>query len=265
MARQERPRRPERRFASLGGDGSPSRAGAGPQPRCAPADVSGTVDALVAKSTVESAARPRLRGRLHQIAFLVAVPAGVLVILGAHPAAARTAAVVYACGLVGLYGVSSSYHRLVHSARARFWMSRLDHSMIYIFIAASVTPFGLVVLRGPWALTLLVAVWAGAVGGVALKMVRMERSAKVGFAMYLILGWSVVAALPQLVHALPATELVLLICGGLLYSAGAVILAIHRPDPVPAVFGYHEVWHTMVVAASGCQYLVIRSVLAASH
>jgi len=144
-------------------------------------------------------------------------------------------------------------------------MRRLDHSMIYVFIAASVTPFALVVLRGPWGLMLLVGVWAGALGGVALKMMRTEPSAKVGFALYLILGWSVAAALPELVRALAPAEVALLIGGGLLYSAGAVILAIHRPDPLPAVFGYHEVWHTMVVVASGCQYLVIRSVLAASR
>jgi hemolysin III len=223
------------------------------------------VNPLTAKDPDQSASRPRLRGRLHQIAFLVAVPAGVAVIVSARHATARTAAVIYACGLAGLYGISSSYHRLARSPRARYWMCRLDHSMIYVFIAASFTPFGLVVLRGPWALTLLVGVWAGAMVGVALKLVRMEPSAKVGFALYLILGWSVVAALPQVVRALPPAELALLIGGGLLYSAGAVILATHRPDPVPAVFGYHEVWHAMVVAASGCQYLVIRSVLAASR
>jgi hypothetical protein len=102
------------------------------------------VEPLTPESAVQAAARPRLRGRLHQIAFLVAVPAGVAVIIDAHPAAARTAAVIYACGLAGLYGISSSYHRLVRSPRARYWMSRLDHSMIYVFIAASVTPFGLV-------------------------------------------------------------------------------------------------------------------------
>jgi hemolysin III len=209
--------------------------------------------------------KPRLRGRLHQLAFLVAIPAGIWVVAGAHPAAARTAAAVYACGLVGLYGISAAYHRLARSERARYWMSRADHSMIYVFIAASYTPFGLVVLHGPWSVTVLIGVWAGALGGVALKMVRMERAAKLGFAMYLILGWSAVVALPQLAHNLTLGQMVLLVAGGVLYSGGAVILAAHRPDPFPAVFGYHEVWHTFVVAASGCQYLVIRSVLATAR
>lgn len=209
--------------------------------------------------------KPRLRGRLHQLAFLVAIPAGAWVIAGAHPAAARTAAVVYACGLVGLYGISSSYHLLARSERARYWMRRADHSMIYVFIAASITPFCLVVLHGPWAVAVLIGFWTGATGGVVLKMLRLEKAPKLGFAMYLLLGWSAVVALPQLAHRLTAGEMMLLIAGGLLYSGGAIILAGRRPDPVPAVFGYHEVWHTFVVAASGCQFLVIRSVLAAAH
>lgn len=215
--------------------------------------------------TFPASLKPRLRGRLHQLAFLVAIPAGVWVITGAHPAAARTAAVVYACGLVGLYGISSSYHLLAHSERARYWMRRADHSMIYIFIAASITPFCLVVLHGAWAILVLIGFWTGAIGGVVLKMMRLEKAPKLGFAMYLVLGWSAVVALPQIAHGLTAREMVLLMGGGLLYSVGALILACRRPDPVPAVFGYHEVWHTLVVAASGCQFLVIRSVLAAAH
>lgn len=216
-------------------------------------------------TTFPASLKPRLRGRLHQLAFLVAIPAGVWVIVGAHPAAARTAAVVYACGLIGLYGVSSGYHLLAHSERARYWMRRADHSMIFVFIAASITPFCLVVLHGSLAIAVLIGVWAGAAGGVVLKLMRLEKSPKLGFAMYLLLGWSALVALPQIAHSLTGGELVLLVSGGVLYSGGAIILAGHRPDPVPAVFGYHELWHTFVVAASGCQFLVIRSVLAGSH
>jgi len=208
---------------------------------------------------------PRLRGRLHQLAFIAAIPAGAVVIFGAHPAAARTAAIVYACALAGLYGISSSYHRLARSPRARYWMQRLDHSMIYLFIAASYTPFGLVVLHGPWAITLLVAVWAGALCGVLLSMLRLDKSAKLGFAMYLILGWALVVAAPGMVSGLSLTDLVLVILGGVVYTIGAIILATKWPDPSPATFGYHEVWHTLVVAATGLQYVAIRSVLAAAH
>jgi hemolysin III len=210
-------------------------------------------------------APPRLRGRLHQLAFLAAIPAGIVVIVSAHPAAARTAAIVYACGLAGLYGISASYHRLARSVRARYWMQRVDHSMIYVFIAASYTPFGLVVLHGPWAITLLVAVWAGASAGVLLAMLRLDRAAKVGFAMYLVLGWAVAAAAPMLIRRVSVVDMVLLLIGGILYTVGAVILATRWPDPKPAFFGYHEVWHTMVVAATGVQYVAIRSVLAAAR
>ena len=209
--------------------------------------------------------RPRFRGRLHQLAFVAAIPAGVAVVLSAKPATARVAAIVYAVALVGLYGISASYHRLARTPRARTIMQRLDHSMIYIFIAASYTPFALLVLHGPWAISILVAVWVGALAGVLMKMLRLERTAKLSYAMYLILGWAIVAALPEMIHGLSTMDMLLLIVGGLLYSLGAIVLAVRRPDPLPSVFGYHEVWHTMVVAAAGCHYLIIRSVIAAAH
>jgi hemolysin III len=208
---------------------------------------------------------PRLRGRLHQLAFLAAIPGAVAVILVAHPARARVAAAIYGVALMGLYGISSSYHRLARSPRARYWMKRLDHSMIYVFIAASYTPFGLLLLKGPWGIAILATVWAGAFIGVALKMLRLERTSTIGFVMYLALGWAMVAALPELIHGLSALDLALLFAGGLLYTVGAIVLACRRPDPLPKVFGYHEVWHTMVVAAAGCHYLIIRSLLAGAH
>jgi hemolysin III len=196
---------------------------------------------------------------------VAAIPAGVFVVLSAHPAAARTAAIIYACGLAGLYGISSSYHRLARSPRARYWMRRLDHSMIYVFIAASCTPFALVALHGAWAISVLVAVWAGAVAGVVLKMLRLERSAKLGFTMYLVLGWAMVVATPAMLHRVSAVDMLLVLLGGIAYTVGAVILATGWPDPVPSIFGYHEVWHTLVVAATGLQYVAIRSVLATAH
>ena len=213
----------------------------------------------------DPAARPLFRGRLHQLAFVVAIPAGIAVVLSAKPVHARVAATVYAVALVGLYGISASYHRLARTPRARTIMQRLDHSMIYIFIAASYTPFALLVLHGPWAISILVAVWVGALAGVLLKMLRLEGTAKLSYVMYLMLGWAIVAALPEMIHGLSTADLALLIVGGLLYSLGAAVLAFRRPDPLPTIFGYHEVWHTMVVAAAGCHYLIIRSVVAAAH
>jgi hemolysin III len=219
----------------------------------------------VARPAAAVAVRPRLRGRLHQVAFLAAIPLGIALIASAGPAAALVAAIVYAVALLGLYGISSSYHLFAHSPRARYWMQRLDHSMIYVFIAASYTPFALLVVKGSLGIILLAAIWAGAVAGVLLKMLRLERSTAVGFTMYLALGWVAVAALPAMIHRLSAVDIGLLFAGGLLYTVGAVVLACRKPDPLPRFFGYHEVWHTMVVAAAGCHYLIIRSVVAAAH
>jgi hemolysin III len=214
---------------------------------------------------VEAALTPRLRGRLHQLAFLVAIPAGLFLVVVARPGVARAAAIIYAVALAGLYGISSSYHRFAKSPRARYWMQRLDHSMIYVFIAASYTPFGLLVLKGPWAIIILATIWGGAAIGVLLKMLSLERTSKIGFVMYLALGWATVAALPQMIRGLSPADLVLLFAGGLLYTGGAIILACRRPDPVPSVFGYHEVWHTMVVGAASCHYLIIHSVVVGAH
>jgi hemolysin III len=216
-------------------------------------------------STVGAAITPMLRGRLHQIALFVAIPAGLILVFGAHSGEARAAAIIYAVALVGLYGISTGYHRFAKSPRARYWWRRLDHSMIYIFIAASYTPFGLLILKGPWAIAVLAGVWGGAAIGVALKLISFERTDKLGFAMYLVLGWAMVAALPQMVRGLSTTDLVLLFVGGLLYTSGAIILATRRPDPLPKVFGYHEVWHTMVVGAASCHYFIIHSVVVGAH
>jgi hemolysin III len=218
-----------------------------------------------ATAGIEAALTPRLRGRLHQLAFIIAIPAGLFLVIVARPGVARAAAIVYATALAGLYGISASYHRLAKSPRARYWMKRLDHSMIYIFIAASYTPFGLLVLKGPWAIVTLATVWAGAAIGVLLKMLSLERTSKVGFVMYLALGWGMVAALPQMIRGLSITDLVLLFAGGVLYTAGAIILACRKPDPVPSVFGYHEVWHTMVVGAASCHFVIIHSVVVGAH
>ncbi len=201
--------------------------------------------------------RPLLRGRLHQLAFFVSIPAGVALVALAGGARARVAAVVFAACLTGLYGVSAAYHRGRWSDRARRVMKHLDHSMIFVFIAASYTPIALLALRPSGGIGLLAVAWAGAALGVLVTVLRLERWHGVGFALYLVLGWLAVVALPQLVRALTGLELGLLVAGGVLYTVGAVTLASGRPDPRPEVFGYHEVWHTFVVAASSCHFALV--------
>jgi len=201
--------------------------------------------------------KPRLRGRLHQWAFFVSIPAGIALVALARGAEARVSAAIFTASLTALYGVSAAYHRGQWSERVRSRMRRLDHSMIFVLIAGSYTPVTLLALRPAWGITLLALAWAGAAVGVVITVLCLERWPVVGFTMYLVLGWLAVVAAPQLAHSLSRPELALLAAGGLLYTVGAVVLAGKRPDPRPAVFGYHEVWHTFVISASAAHYALV--------
>jgi hemolysin III len=208
-------------------------------------------------SSLPALPKPRLRGRLHQIAFFVSIPAGIALVALARATEARVAAMIFAATLSALYGVSALYHRRDWSSGAHRFMKHLDHSMIFVFIAGSYTPVTLLALHPAWGITLLILAWSGAAVGVLVTVLRLERWHGVGFAMYLVLGWLAVFAAPQLVSSLSRVELALLVFGGVLYTVGAVVLARKRPDPHPAVFGYHEVWHTFVVGANVCHFLLV--------
>ncbi len=201
--------------------------------------------------------KPRLRGWLHQIAFFVSIPSGITLVALAQGAEARVGAAIFATSLTGLYGVSGAYHRRNWSARAERVMKHLDHSMIFVLIAGSYTPIALLALRPAWGVTLLALAWTGAAVGVLITILRLERWHGVGFVAYLALGWLAVVATPQFVSSLSGLELALLIAGGLLYTVGAVVIARNRPDPLPAVFGYHEVWHSFVVGAGACHFTLV--------
>jgi hemolysin III len=200
---------------------------------------------------------PRLRGRLHQAAFFTALPAGVALVMAARGTAPRVAAVIYALSLAGLYGTSAAYHRLPWSLRGRRWMKRLDHSMIFLLIAGTYTPFALLVMHGAWRVSILAVVWGLAAVGVILKMVHIDGLHALGGALYICLGWLAILAAPQIIRGLSGVGIGLLLTGGILYTTGALVLNRHKPDPDPAVFGYHEVWHSFVVGASACHYVLI--------
>jgi len=186
------------------------------------------------------------------------VPLGALLVLAADGSRARVAAAVYALSLLGLFSVSAVYHRINwRSTDARRWMRRLDHSMIFVLIAGTYTPFALLALHGPLAVAILVAVWAGALSGALFKLVWINAPAWLVIIAYIALGWVAVAAIPQLFAAIGVTGLALLGLGGLLYTLGAVVYAVRRPDPVPTVFGYHELFHVFVIVAAALQYAVI--------
>jgi hemolysin III len=198
-----------------------------------------------------------MRGRLHEIAFFVSVPAGVALIALADTRRARVAAAVFAVGLAGVFGASAAYHRIEWSDSARRRMKRLDHSMIFILIAGTYTPLCLLALSGVWSVAMLATVWAGAIAGIVLKQVRIDGLKRLSGFLYIALGWVSIVALPQLFHTLSTPSFALVIIGGLLYTLGAIVFATKRPDPNPAVFGYHEIWHAFTTGAGLCHYLAV--------
>jgi hemolysin III len=202
--------------------------------------------------------KPRLRGVLHQWAFVVSLVAGVALTLEAGSARARVAVSVYALSVAALFGTSALYHGVDwQTVSARRWMRRLDHTMIFVLIAGSYTPFAVLVLHGAVGGVILIAVWSVALAGALFKVVWINAHPWLSSVTYVAIGWIAVIALPQLLDRLGIAAVALLALGGILYSLGAVIYARQRPDPVPAVFGYHELFHLLVIVAAGVQYAVV--------
>jgi hemolysin III len=197
---------------------------------------------------------PLLRGVSHAWAFWVALVAGVVLLVLAPAADARIAALVYAVGLCALFAGSGLYHRWRWDPRWRPLLRRIDHSTIFIFIAASYTPIALLVLDGPLRVVVLVGVWAGAVAGVAFSVAWISAPRVLTAGTYLALGWFAVITIPQLVDRLPIVPLALLATGGVLYTLGALVYASRRPNPWPQTFGFHEVFHAFVIAAAAAHF-----------
>jgi hemolysin III len=206
-----------------------------------------------------------MRGRLHEIAFFVSVPLGIALIVLANTGKARFAAVVFATGLAGVYGASAAYHRVGWSDPARRRMKRLDHSMIFVLIAGTYTPLCLLALSGVWSVVMLATVWAGAITGIVLKQVNIDGLRRVSGFLYIALGWISIITLPQLFHTMSVAAFTLVVVGGLLYTVGAIVFAVKRPDPNPAVFGYHEIWHAFTAGAGLCHYSAVLLLIIAVH
>jgi hemolysin III len=202
------------------------------------------------------ATRPRLRGVIHHYAFFASLlTGGVLIALA--PGRRFWAALVYASSLSALLGVSALYHRITWSPARRRWVGRLDHSMIHVLIAGTYTPFGMLALSDTLAALLLRVAWGGAAAGIALHVMWHDAPKWLSACVYVAMGWIGIAAMPGLVAQTGWTPVVLLMVGGLVYSAGALVYAARRPDPVPAVFGYHEVFHALVVVAASVHYAAV--------
>jgi len=194
---------------------------------------------------------------IHQHAFFASLVAGALLISLAPSDRAVLAALVYAASLSALLGVSALYHRVTWSRPARRWMSRLDHSMISVLIAGTYTPFGMMALSGTLAAFLVVMAWIGAALGILLHLVWLDVPKWLSASVYVAMGWVGAAAAPELVAHVGWTPTLLLLGGGLVYSAGAIVYALRRPNPVPMVFGYHEVFHALVVVAALVHYVAV--------
>jgi hemolysin III len=212
---------------------------------------------LPAPADPEVGIRPRLRGVSHQYAFFVSLASGTLLVLLAATTRASVAAAIYAASVSALFGVSALYHRVTWTTAARRRMRRLDHAMIFLLIAGTYTPVGLLVLHGTLATVVLAVVWGGALAGIVLELAWTTAPKWLGGTVYLALGWVAVVAMPQLFARLGMTGGLLLVAGGLVYSAGAAVYALRRPDPVPLVFGYHEVFHLLVIAGVAAHFLAI--------
>src|SRR3954452_3445990 len=206
------------------------------------------------RKIIEDELRPLLRGVSHAYAFWAALAAAIALAILVPPGTARIASIIYGVGLCGLFAASGTYHRWRWNPRWRPLLRRIDHSTIFVFIAATYTPVALLVMHGTLRWAILVAVWAGALGGVILSVAWITAPRVLSAACYLALGWVSLLAIPQMLERMSLTPLILLAAGGVIYSLGAVVYATRRPNPWPRVFGFHEVFHVLVILAAAVQF-----------
>jgi hemolysin III len=211
----------------------------------------------VSDSGAAGRAKPRLRGVLHEWAFYVAIPLGISVGLVADTSVGKVAAAVYAGAVVCMFGASALYHRVTWSAPWRLWLRRVDHAGIYAMIAGSYTPFGLLVLSGDWRITVLAIVWTGAAAAILTRLLWARPPRWLPVLLGCVLGWVGVVVFPQLLTKTGLVASLLVLASGVCYTLGGLVYARRRPDPFPAVFGYHELFHALVVAAVAVQYTVV--------
>jgi hemolysin III len=211
-----------------------------------------------AASDAIAAVKPKLRGVSHEWAFFLSLGFGMALIILARTPKATLAVAIYAISLSALFGTSALYHRVNWTRpNVRLWMRRLDHSMIFFLIAGTYTPFALLALHGALASAILIVVWAGAIAGAAVEMVWINHPKWASVLIYMSIGWVAVVAFPELWSALGVGGALLVAAGGLLYTAGAIVYAIQRPNPNPAIFGYHEIFHLFVIAAAIAHFSAI--------
>ena len=201
-------------------------------------------------------ARPLLRGYSHALAAVLALPAAIWLVAQAPTRRAAVGATVYGATLAVMFTVSGLYHRVFWPPHLRSWVGRVDHSAIFLLIAGTYTPFCM--LLGPGGgYALLATVWASAALGMCLVVLVPRTPKPVRSGLYVLLGWFIVPFLPAIHAAVGSGPLLLILAGGAFYTVGAVIYASRRPDPYPAVFGFHEIFHLLVIAAATLQFLAV--------
>jgi hemolysin III len=200
--------------------------------------------------------KPRLRGVFHEIGFYVTLGVAAPVIATAERGAARTVAAVFAASVIGCFGASALYHRPTWRPSVRSRLARLDHAGVYLLIAGTYTPVAVLAMSRGWRVPVLAVVWSGAAAAILLKLLWVRAPKQLSAAIGIVLGWVGVVAFGQLLK-LPLPGLLLLVLGGLLYSLGAIIYARKRPDPIPHIFGYHELFHALTLAAAACHYVAV--------
>jgi hemolysin III len=222
--------------------------------------------ALQPSAAVPAEIRPRFRGRSHQLAFLVAVPLAIASAFMPDTAEGRASAVVYGAAVAFMFGASGAYHLIRWSSpRWQPLARRIDHTGIYLLIAGSYTPFGLLVLQGSWRLAVLGVVWIGAAAAILVKVCWLDAPKWLSAVIAVGLGWVGVLVLPQAWASIGIAGVALLVAGGIAYTLGAIVYATERPDPLPAVFGYHEVFHALVIVAVALQYAAIAFFVLPEH
>jgi hemolysin III len=223
---------------------------------------SGVGGAACENARMEIDLRPRLRGVFHQWAFFVSLAAGATLVVLADGALATFSSWVYAAALAAMFGASALYHRFPwKTATRRVWARRLDHSMIFVFIAASYTPFALLAFDGTIAWLVLVAAWIGAVLGLVAELLWIGSPRWLGGVACVAIGWVGILAVPQLFSGVGVAGAVLVMVGGVLYTVGAVIYATKWPNPFPSTLGFHEVFHLLVVLAAVSQFVAVSLVV----
>ena len=204
------------------------------------------------------AVKPKFRGVSHEWAFFLSLGLGISLLLLADTPLKFLAVAIYTVSLCGLFGTSALYHRVNwKTSRARTMMKRLDHSMIFLLIAGTVTPFALLTMSGTWSTAILIAVWSGAAIGIAIELLWTGSPKWVSVVIYLSVGWIGAIAFPHIVGTAGIFAGMLIATGGILYTVGAVVYATQRPDPNPTYFGYHEVFHLFVIGAAATHFAAI--------